>query len=216
MPIQIGTETPAHFQIGTERVGVMKIGTEIAYRLPDSGGPTAPWDFATSFSDGYAVDFIGSSPIGSAANANRLFEVVPPRGTLNRAHPSGMFVDPSIYAIERIHRFTDTMILIHNGGQGFPLSQSDFIPALSDDYTWYIIQMNAAGDALADPVYWKAWRANSGIAGIGGGFVRYDVAQSGYVHRGGSEAQFSPFLTGLQADRAMIALLPDAAWAVGG
>ena len=109
-------------------------------------GPTPPWDFATSFSDGYAVDFIGASPLSD----NRLFEVVPPSGTLNRGHPAGMFVDNSIYAIERVHRFTDVMILLHNGGQSFPLSQSDFIPALSDDWTWYIIQLNTAGDALAD------------------------------------------------------------------
>ena len=39
MPIQIGTETPAHFQIGTERVGVMKIGAEIAYRLVTTPPP---------------------------------------------------------------------------------------------------------------------------------------------------------------------------------
>ena len=180
-------------------------------------GPTAPWDFATSFADGYAVDFIGSFPIASTDNANRLFEVVPPRGTLNRAHPSGMFTDNSIYAIERIHRFSDAMILLHNGGQSFPLSQQGFIPFLSDDYTWYIIQLNDAGDALADPVYWKAWKANSGYPGIGGGFVRYDVAESGYVHRGGtlphSSARSSPHY---KADRAMIALLPDPSWAVGG
>ena len=212
MPLIIAGETAGHFQIGTERVGIMKIGTEIAYRLPVAGGPTAPWDFATSFSDGYAVDFLAPSPLSS----NRLFEVVPPRGTLNRAHPSGMFVDNSIYAIERVHRFTDVMILLHNGGQSGQPGQNDFIPALSDDYTWYIIQLNTAGDALAAPVYWKAWRANSGIAGIGGGFVRYDVAQSGYVHRGGTTAQFGAFLSALQGDRVMVALLPDPAWAVGG
>ena len=124
MPLIIAGETAGHFQIGTERVGIMKIGTEIAYRLPVTGGPTAPWDFATSFSDGYAVDFLAPSPLSS----NRLFEVVPPRGTLNRAHPSGMFVDNSIYAIERVHRFTDVMILLHNGGQSGQPGQNNFIP----------------------------------------------------------------------------------------
>ena len=124
MAVKIGSETAGHFQIGTERVGIMKIGTEIAYRLPATGGPTPPWDFATSFSDGYAVDFIAPSPL----SANRLFEVVPPRGTLNRAHPSGMFVDNSIYAIERVHRFTDDMILLHNGGQSGQPGQNDFHP----------------------------------------------------------------------------------------
>ena len=84
MPITIGTETAGHFQIGTERVGLMKIGTEIAYRLaPPDTGQTTPWAFATSFTTGYAIDFLPANPL----SANRLFEVTPPRGTLEPASP---------------------------------------------------------------------------------------------------------------------------------
>ena len=213
MSITIGQEAAGVFQIGTERVGVMKIGTEIAYRLVTDTGPTPPWDFAASFDNGYAVDFIGATSFPQSQN--RLFEVVPPRGTtLNRAHPLDMFTNPAVYSIERVHRFTDAQLLLHNGGG--PIGQNTFIPALSDDYTWYIIQLNASGDALAVPTYWKAWQANVGIRGIGGGFVRYDVAESGYVHRGGSTLQFGAFLNALRGDRVMVALIPDSAWAVGG
>ena len=210
MPITIGTEDVGHFQIGTERVGIMKIGTEIAYRLPTDTGQTTPWDFASSFTEGYAIDFLPANPL----SANRLFEVTPPRGTLYRRHPLAMFTPQGsdIYWIERVHRFSQVEILFHKGAGLSGGGQDSFIPALSDAYTWYAFNLVDDGSAVAIGRPWKAWQANVGIRGIGGGYVRYDTAESGYVHRGGSMETFGSFLTSIRARRVLVALLPDSAW----
>ena len=124
-----------------------------------------------------------------------------------------MFTDQTHYWIERVHRFSDTQLLLHKGqGLNLPspgIGQNQYLPVLSNDWTWYIIQMDGE-TSPSDPLHWKAWRANVGIRGIGGGYVRYDTTESDYVHVGGTTATFGTILNNLRGDRVIVALVPDA------
>ena len=118
---------------------------------------------------GNIIDVTLDDPIaGGNATQHFVYEHTPSYGTLNQAHPAGMFTDPSLYWNER-PRFNhngggndEYIVALHRGGSN--VSQTVLLGGLSDQWAWYVIN--------ADTEEWVSWQANV-INASGGAWLVY-------------------------------------------
>ena len=110
-----------------------------------------------------------------------LFEVSPTEGAELEHTPAGMYTDPAVYWIERVRGmrngiggrddigavYRQFFMVMHRGGSS--VQQIDFLPPLSDEHSWVVI--NEATEE------WIMWPANASQA-LGGGYVNYRVIPS--------------------------------------
>ena len=108
-----------------------------------------------------------------------LYEYSPAEGTLLNHSPAGMFTDTLIYWIERVRSrgaivrtdddgqvYASYAISLHKGDS--TQNQRDFLPALSADWSWVLINETTQE--------WIMWPANDGDQG--GGYVEYQITPS--------------------------------------
>ena len=148
---------------------------------------------------GYVVEFTAENPLGAGG---RIFEQNPASGMLLNHYPADMFMDTTLWWMERI-RVLAAQFQLHRGGS--EQSMTTFINSLPNEWTIYLLDM--------DNEVWIAWQANS-ETNAGNGFANYlyqDItnARHGGTLQTGAELQAHFGIGGYAGTRTICALVND-------